>query len=109
MSDAQKAHEGPAWLEGKDTRMTVLSKEPLVLETPVSLLAGQRITDKQFLFVRHIQDLAEGMTMDPMPLARQRHFSKMSRQRCQLAICAYDIDSNKWDKIALRLLKSIRA
>lgn len=85
MSDAQKAHEGPAWLEGKDTRMTVLSKEPLVLETPVSLLAGQRITDKQFLFVRNIQDLAEGMTMDPMPLARQRHFSKMSLQRCQLA------------------------
>lgn len=68
MSDAQKAHEGPAWLERKDTRMTVLSKEPLVLETPVSLLAGQRITDKQFLFVRNIQDLAEGMTMDPMPL-----------------------------------------
>ena len=68
MSYATKAHEGPAWLEGKDTRITVLSKEPLVLETPVSLLAGQRITGKQFLFVRNIQDLAQGLTLEPMPI-----------------------------------------
>jgi sulfite oxidase len=52
-------------LEGKDPRLTVLSESPLVLETPVSLLAGERITDKQRLFVRNIQDLDEGLTIKP--------------------------------------------
>src|SRR6266403_533579 len=55
-------------LEGKDERLKILSETPLVLSTPVSLLAEQRITDKKYLFVRNIQDLAEGMTLDPLPL-----------------------------------------
>ena len=55
-------------IEGKDRRLEVLSAEPLVLSTPVSLLAEQRITDKKYLFVRNIQDLAEGMTIEPLPL-----------------------------------------
>jgi sulfite oxidase len=59
----------PAWVEGKDTRLEVLSARPLVLQTPVSLLAGQRITDKQYLYVRNVEDLPEGMTLDPLPLA----------------------------------------
>jgi hypothetical protein len=41
---------------------------PHVLSTPVGLLAEQRITDKKYLFVRNIQDLAKGMTMEPLPL-----------------------------------------
>jgi DMSO/TMAO reductase YedYZ molybdopterin-dependent catalytic subunit len=68
MSDekTQKAHED--WIEGIDKRMEVMSAVPLVLSTPVSLLAESRITDKKYLFVRNIQDLAEGMTMEPLPL-----------------------------------------
>jgi sulfite oxidase len=57
-----------ALLEGKDTRLEVLSAVPLVLSTPIGLLAEQRITDKKYLFVRNIQDLAEGMTLEPLPL-----------------------------------------
>jgi sulfite oxidase len=56
------------WLKGKDKRMEVMSKVPLVLSTPVGLLAEQRVTDKKCLFVRNIQDLPEGMTMEPLPI-----------------------------------------
>jgi DMSO/TMAO reductase YedYZ molybdopterin-dependent catalytic subunit len=48
--------------------MTVLSEAPLVLETPVRLLAGQRITDKKYLFVRNCQDLDKGLTIEPLPI-----------------------------------------
>lgn len=68
MSTAKAEHEGPAWIEGKDRRLEVLSAAPLVLSTPISLLAGHRITDKQSLFVRNIQDLAEGHTLEPRPI-----------------------------------------
>jgi sulfite oxidase len=54
-------------LKGKDSRLEVLSAVPLVLSTPVGLLAKQTITDKKYLFVRNIQDLAEGMTIEPLP------------------------------------------
>lgn len=46
----------------------VMSAAPLVLSTPAGLLAENRITDKRYLFVRNIQDLAVGMTMEPLPL-----------------------------------------
>jgi sulfite oxidase len=59
---------GSGWIEGKDTRLEVMSAVPLVLSTPVGLLAENRITDKKYLFVRNIQDLAAGMTMEPLPL-----------------------------------------
>jgi DMSO/TMAO reductase YedYZ molybdopterin-dependent catalytic subunit len=39
-----------------------------VLGTPIGLLAEQRITGKKYLFVRNIQDLVEGMTIEPLPL-----------------------------------------
>ncbi len=68
MSNSKKKHEGPAWIEGIDRRLEVMSAVPLVLSTPVSLLAEQRITDKKYLFVRNIQDLDEGMTMEPLAL-----------------------------------------
>jgi len=45
-----------------------MSAAPLVLSTPVHLLAENRITDKKYLFVRNIQDLVEGMAMEPVPL-----------------------------------------
>jgi DMSO/TMAO reductase YedYZ molybdopterin-dependent catalytic subunit len=45
-----------------------MSEVPLVLSTPVGLLAEQTITDKKYLFVRNIQDLAKGMTLEPLPL-----------------------------------------
>jgi sulfite oxidase len=63
----QSAEVAP-WIEGKDRRLEVMSGTPHVLSTPVGLLAGQRITDKKYLFVRNIQDLARGMTMEPLRL-----------------------------------------
>ena len=68
-TDATKDRAGSAWIEGMDRQMEVLSPKPLVLSTPLKLLAEHRITDKQYLFVRNVQDLAEGMTMQPLPLA----------------------------------------
>src|SRR5580692_11937500 len=55
-------------LMGKDRRLEVMSAVPLVLSTPVGLLAEQIITDKKYLFVRNIQDLAKGMTLEPLLL-----------------------------------------
>ena len=55
-------------IDGKDERLEVMSAVPLVLSTPVGLLAEQRITDKKYLFVRNIQDLPKGMTLEPLPL-----------------------------------------
>jgi hypothetical protein len=63
-----RAAEVAPLIEGKDRRLEVLSAVPLVLSTPVGLLAEQIITDKKYLFVRNIQDLAEGMTLEPPPL-----------------------------------------
>jgi sulfite oxidase len=60
--------KGAEWIEGIDERMEVMSSAPLVLSTPISLLAKNRITDKSVLFVRNIQDLPEGMTIQPLPL-----------------------------------------
>jgi sulfite oxidase len=68
MSDAKNAIQDSDWIEGIDRRLEVMSPRPLVLSTPVSLLAENRITDKKYLFVRNIQDLDMGMTMEPVPL-----------------------------------------
>ena len=69
MTDAPKVQPNPKWIAGIDKRLEVLSQAPLVLQTPVDLLAGQRITDKNVLFVRNAQDLAEGLTLEARPLA----------------------------------------
>ena len=68
MSVAKERIEDKDWIEGIDRRMEVMSAAPLVLLTPVGLLAENRITDKSVLFVRNIQDLPEAMTMEPLPL-----------------------------------------
>jgi DMSO/TMAO reductase YedYZ molybdopterin-dependent catalytic subunit len=67
--ESSKGQSGSTWLEGKDRRLEWLSAAPLVLQTPLSLLAGTRITDKQFLFVRNCHDIGEGLTLEPRPLA----------------------------------------
>jgi sulfite oxidase len=67
-STKPRSAEVAPWIEGKDRRLEVMSAVPLVLSTPVSLLAEHQITDKKYLFVRNIQDLAEGMTLEPLPL-----------------------------------------
>ncbi len=56
------------WMEGKDPSMEVMNAVPLVLSTPVQLLNKSRITEKSVVFVRNIQDLDIGMTMQPIPL-----------------------------------------
>jgi sulfite oxidase len=68
MSEAKTEHEVPVWIEGKDPRMELLSEEPLVMATPVGLLAGHRITPKESLFVRNIQDLPGGHPLEPRSL-----------------------------------------
>ena len=75
MSDANslnclKEVPGSTWPAGKDRRLEALSAAPLVLQTPLSLLAGKRITDKQILFVRNCQDIGGGVTVEPRPLDR---------------------------------------
>jgi sulfite oxidase len=67
-STKPRSAEVAPWIEGKDRRLEVMSAVPLVLSTPVGLLAEQNITDKKYLFVRNIQDLAKGMTLEPLPL-----------------------------------------
>lgn len=62
----RKAKEN--WIPGVDPRLDVMNAVPLVLSTPVDLLAENRITDKSVLFIRNIQDLDIGMTMEPVPL-----------------------------------------
>lgn len=64
----EASREDLGWIEGKDRRLEVLSPAPLVLSTPVSLLAGKRITDKESMFVRNIQDLAEAHSLEPRPI-----------------------------------------
>ena len=66
MSAAKR--DAPTWIEGKDRRLEVLSEAPLILSTPLDLLAGQRVIEKEALFVRNIQDLAEGHTLEPRPI-----------------------------------------
>ncbi|HEY6273424.1 MAG TPA: hypothetical protein VIX19_15705, partial [Terriglobales bacterium] len=48
-------------IAGKDERLEVLSESPLVLETPLSLLAGSTITPKSQLFVRNARDLPQAL------------------------------------------------
>jgi sulfite oxidase len=69
MGDSIQDHHRVDWIEGIDPRLEVLSAAPLVLQTPVELLAGQRITDKRFLFVRNCQDLDDALTLEPVSLA----------------------------------------
>jgi len=73
MSDPNTAHEKTGhdletWIDGLDRRLEVMNEVPLVLSTPVSLLGEHRVTPTEYVFVRNIQDLPEGMTMKPLPL-----------------------------------------
>jgi len=65
MGDTRNA---AGWIEGKNPNLEVLSEVPLVLGTPTRLMAGHRIIDKHSLFVRNIQDLPEGHTLEPRPI-----------------------------------------
>lgn len=67
-STGARSAEAAPWIEGKDRRLEVMSRTPHVLSTPVGLLAEQRITDKRYLFVRNIQDLPKGMSLEPLPI-----------------------------------------
>jgi sulfite oxidase len=59
---------GAGSLPGKHADLEVLSEAPLVLSTPIEVLGADRITDKRHLFVRNIQDYAEGQTLEPLPI-----------------------------------------
>lgn len=68
MSDVKTGNESADWIEGKDRRLEVMSAEPLVLATPLSLLAQQHVTDTGVMYVRNIQDMTGGMTIEPLPI-----------------------------------------
>jgi len=55
--------------EWKDERLRILSEAPIVLETPLSLLAEHTVTPKPILFVRNVQQMPEGRTLEPLQLA----------------------------------------
>lgn len=69
MIESTHAPAAPGWIDGVDRRLEVLSSAPLVLQTPVELLAGRRVTPSDVLFVRNCQDLDSALTMDPAPLS----------------------------------------
>ncbi len=58
------AAEAPM-LKGKGA-LTVLSKTPLVMETPLEKLAAERITSKEWLFIRNNQDRQEAASLEPV-------------------------------------------
>ena len=68
MSDAGTVPQPTSSLEGKDGRLEVLSAKPLVLQTPLELLAGRRITETPYLYVRNVEDLHDAMTIRPIGL-----------------------------------------
>ena len=51
----------PDWIHGIDPRMEVMSAKPLVLSTPLEVLAEQRVTATKSLFVRNVRDLDAGL------------------------------------------------
>jgi DMSO/TMAO reductase YedYZ molybdopterin-dependent catalytic subunit len=64
-----KAPSAASLVQGKDARLIVHTKGPVVLETPLSLLDGQAITPLDRLFVRNNQELKDSNTLKPIPLA----------------------------------------
>jgi DMSO/TMAO reductase YedYZ molybdopterin-dependent catalytic subunit len=68
MSDAGTLSQSTSPLKGKDSRLGVLSPRPLVLQTPLDVLAGRRITDARYLYVRNVEDLPDALTMSPLPV-----------------------------------------
>ena len=61
--------ESAELVKGKDGRLEVLSKEPIVLQTPLELLDRKGVTPSELLFVRNNQLLAGADTMQPLKLA----------------------------------------
>lgn len=56
-------------IAGKDKRLIVLEPFPAVLETPAELLAKERVTPIELLFVRNNQQPDNVATIEPLPLA----------------------------------------
>ncbi|PRY66968.1 sulfite dehydrogenase (cytochrome) subunit SorA apoprotein [Glaciihabitans tibetensis] len=59
---------GDLWVEGKHPDLEVLSPQPLVAATPIALMAGQRITTTDRIFIRNIQDFPEAHTVAARPI-----------------------------------------
>jgi sulfite oxidase len=53
---------------GKDPGLLTLSAKPLVMETPLELLAKDAVTPTSRLFVRNNFEFVDGMTLDPRSL-----------------------------------------
>jgi DMSO/TMAO reductase YedYZ molybdopterin-dependent catalytic subunit len=59
--------EKPTAIAGKDSRLIVHEPFPAVLETPTELLAKDRVTPVELLFVRNNQQPDNAATLDPLP------------------------------------------
>lgn len=53
-------------IEGKDSRLEVLSQNPVVLQTPPALLLEHAVTPASNLFVRNVQRLPAGVTAEAL-------------------------------------------
>lgn len=53
-------------VEGKDPRLKVVEAEPLSLETPIPILAENRVTPSKYLFVRNNQEFPRSRTLKPL-------------------------------------------
>jgi len=63
---AEKTPKATDLVPGKDPSLVVLSVAPIVLETPLDLLAKHRVTPKELLFVRDNEDIPEFMNLKPV-------------------------------------------
>lgn len=55
-------------IAGKDPGLITHTAKPLVMETPMELLAKDAVTPTSRLFVRNNFDFTEGLTLDPRPV-----------------------------------------
>ena len=62
---ARDAAKADALIQGKDPRLIVHTTEPLVLETPCELLAGEGTTPMPLVFVRNVQPHDGTATLAP--------------------------------------------
>lgn len=66
---ADQSQAADALLPGKDPRLVVHTAAPAVFETPLDLLAQDRVTPIDKLFVRNVQHSAALLTIKPASLA----------------------------------------
>lgn len=81
----------PFCIDGIDPRLEVLSASPLVLSTPLEVLAAEQVTETSAVFVRNVHDLPQGMTMEPLPLEGWAIELSGMIEPARVMLCAEDL------------------